>query len=186
MLASAHRFRRSTILALGLIAVLPRATQVHAQSSRTLPAGKVTAEYALAHYSDAVVRTLADLVAFPTVHEEGRSNQDLASFNAMTAYLKQSAERLGLDFTDAGAVIVIGMGRGDHRLGLLTHGDVQPADATKWAKSPFSLDSRSRAGRLIGRGTEDDKGPIAAALFAMKAVKDQGLPLTRRIELIIS
>lgn len=31
-------------------------------------------------------------------------------------------------------------------------------------------------GLLYGRGTDDDKGPVAAALLAMKAVKDLGIP----------
>ncbi len=44
----------------------------------------------------------------------------------------------------------------------------------------------SEPGRLLGRGTEDDKGPIATALYAMLAVAVRGVPLERRIELIVS
>ncbi|MEG0825442.1 MAG: Sapep family Mn(2+)-dependent dipeptidase [Oscillospiraceae bacterium] len=40
-------------------------------------------------------------------------------------------------------------------------------------------------GMLYGRGTDDDKGPLIAALFAMKAVKDLGLPLTKNARLIM-
>lgn len=39
-------------------------------------------------------------------------------------------------------------------------------------------------GLLYGRGTDDDKGPVAAALLAMKAVKDLGIPLRRNVRLI--
>jgi dipeptidase D len=68
----------------------------------------------------------------------------------------------------------------------VTHGDVQPADPSKWARSPFELDTETEPGRLIGRGAEDDKGPIAIALYAMKTLADLGVPLERRVELIVS
>lgn len=38
---------------------------------------------------------------------------------------------------------------------------------------------------LYGRGTSDDKGPLVAALFAMKAVKDLKLPLSKNVRLIL-
>lgn len=39
-------------------------------------------------------------------------------------------------------------------------------------------------GLLYGRGTDDDKGPVVAALLAMKAVKDLGIPLKRNVRLL--
>jgi dipeptidase D len=144
------------------------------------------ADYAQATYSDATVEALAQLVSFRTVHQEGIDNAENPEFRGMSDYLEGVAAELGLDFADHGNIVVIGLGEATDRLGVVTHGDVQPADPSKWAQDPFSLDSLSEPGRLIGRGAEDDKGPIAAALYAMKAVSDQGLPLSRRIELIIS
>ncbi len=137
-------------------------------------------------YAAEAVRTLADLVRFDTYHREGTSNAEHPSFRAMTAYLEAKARELGLDFVDHGAVVVLGLGQGEERLGVVTHGDVQPADGNKWARSPFELDTESEPGRLVGRGTEDDKGPIVCALYAMRAIADRGLELGRRIELIIS
>lgn len=40
-------------------------------------------------------------------------------------------------------------------------------------------------GLLYGRGTDDDKGPLVATLFAMKAVKDLGIPLQKNARLIM-
>jgi dipeptidase D len=147
---------------------------------------RAAAAYADSAYYEAMLGTLADLVAFRTVHEEGMANASNPQFRAMTAYLEQTAGELGLDFADHGEVVVIGLGQAQDRLGLVTHGDVQPADPSKWAEDPFSLDDSSEPGRLLGRGSEDDKGPIAAALYAMAAVRDHDLALGRRIELIIS
>jgi dipeptidase D len=147
---------------------------------------RAVAEFARATYSEATVATLADMLSFRTVHRDGVENAENPEFQAMSAYLEQKATEFGLDFTDHGAAIVIGLGESKDRLGLVTHGDVQPADSSKWAQDPFSLDTVSEPGRLIGRGSVDDKGPIVVALHAMKAVKDRKVPLARRIELIIS
>ena len=48
---------------------------------------------------------------------------------------------------------------------------------------PFKL--TRVGGNLYGRGSIDDKGSIATVLYAMKAVKESGLPLARTIRLMI-
>ena len=40
-------------------------------------------------------------------------------------------------------------------------------------------------GKLYGRGTADDKGPAVAALYAMRAVKELGIPLKKNVRLIL-
>jgi len=137
-------------------------------------------------HAAAVEATLADLVAFRTVAKAGTVNHTQPAFKDMTAYLRKKAHTLGLDFRDDGAVVVVGLGDSPERLGIITHGDVQPAHPESWAGDPFLLDVHSEPGRLVARGTEDDKGAIAGALYAMKALKDAGIPLKRRVELIIS
>lgn len=166
------------------LALLTLGSGVAAQAPSA--AARQAADYALATYGEAMVETLGDLLAFETVHREGLANEQNPAFTAMTTYLRQKAEAVGFDFADFGAVVVVGLGEGSKRLGVITHGDVQPADSSKWAASPFSLDRLSEPDLLVGRGVEDDKGPIATAFYAMKAVKDRGISLERRIELIIS
>jgi dipeptidase D len=150
------------------------------------PHALAAADHASRHYEAAQVELLAELVRFRTVHEDGIANAGHPQFRAFAAHLRQRAEQLGLDFRDHGAVLVVGLGDGPERLGVVTHGDVQPADPAKWKRSPFELDADSEPGRLIARGSEDDKGPIATAMYAMKSLRDLGLPLKRRIELIVS
>ena len=65
---------------------------------------------------------------------------------------------------------------------ILGHLDVVPA-GNGWTKEPFSPEICD--GKMYGRGTIDDKGPVVAALYAMKAVKESGLPLKNHVRHII-
>jgi dipeptidase D len=134
----------------------------------------------------AAVSTLATLVAFPTVAAPPTPNVQLAAFRRLKEYLSRLCDEWDFDVEDHGAAVVIGLGRAKDRLGILTHGDVQPADSKRWRGDPFSLDTTSEPGRLVGRGVEDDKASIASALHAMRTVSHLGVPLRRRIELIVS
>lgn len=174
-----HRVGPAVAAALGAAACLVGAEVPSEGAQRA-------ASYADSAYLEAAVATLADLVAFQTVHADGVPNATNPSFRAMSGYLERKAAELGLDFTDYGSVVVVGLGTARDRLGLVAHGDVVPADPAKWVQDPFTLDTLSEPGRLIGRGSIDDKGAIASALYAMAAVWEQGLPLRRRVELIVS
>ena len=143
------------------------------------------ARHAVTAYRDDVVETLAKLVSYDTVADPAVPCERNPRHGAFKAYLQQEAERLGLDFADYGCVAVVGLGEGLDRVGLVAHGDVQPVDPAKWKKSPFELDRTSEPGRLLARGAEDDKGPIATALYALKSLKDLQVPLSKRIELYV-
>ena len=65
---------------------------------------------------------------------------------------------------------------------VLAHLDVVPAGAG-WNKPPFG--GIVQDGRIWGRGAMDDKGPTIAALFAMKALKDEGFQPKKTIKLIV-
>ena len=150
------------------------------------PAARALAAEAVPRYGDAAIALLADLVAFRTVAAPPLPNVDQPEFHRLKAYLAGRAGELGLDYTDHGAAVVIGLGAAPDRIGLLTHADVQPADPARWGGDPFRLDTVTDPGRLIGRGVEDDKASIATALFAMRALADGGPPGRRRVELIVS
>lgn len=74
------------------------------------------------------------------------------------------------------------IGQGDETMGILVHLDVVPA-GDGWQTDPFGADIID--GKLYGRGTQDDKGPAVASLYAMKAVLNAGIPLTRKVRLIL-
>ncbi len=65
---------------------------------------------------------------------------------------------------------------------VLAHLDVVPA-GQGWDTNPF--EAVIKDGKIYGRGTTDDKGPAIAALFAMKALKDEGFEPNKRIKLIV-
>ncbi|GAA3320339.1 hypothetical protein GCM10020331_030930 [Ectobacillus funiculus] len=48
---------------------------------------------------------------------------------------------------------------------------------------PYAADIRN--GNIYARGAIDDKGPTMAAYYAMKIVKELGLPLRKRIRMIL-
>lgn len=68
------------------------------------------------------------------------------------------------------------------RVGILGHLDVVPVTEKDWSFPPFSVTEKD--GRLYGRGCIDNKGPVVAALFAMKAVKEL-YPGTGGVRLIV-
>lgn len=67
-------------------------------------------------------------------------------------------------------------------LGILGHLDVVPS-GDGWSFEPYSGEVSD--GYIYGRGTTDDKGPVVAALFAMKALKDAGYEPAKKIRLIL-
>lgn len=78
----------------------------------------------------------------------------------------------------------IEMGEGEDLLGILCHVDVVPAgDLATWTYPPF--EGRVVDGKLFARGAIDDKGPTMAAWLAMKLIKDAGIPLKKRVRMII-
>ena len=72
-------------------------------------------------------------------------------------------------------------GEGDEMIAVLGHLDVVP-EGEGWTFDPFGGEIRD--GKIFGRGSMDDKGPTMAALYAMAALRDSGLPLKRRIRIL--
>ena len=72
-------------------------------------------------------------------------------------------------------------GSGEEMVAVLGHLDVVPA-GDDWSFDPWG--GKIQDGRIFGRGTMDDKGPSIAALFALAALRESGLPIRRRIRLI--
>ncbi|MGG0261887.1 dipeptidase PepV [Bacillus mycoides] len=74
------------------------------------------------------------------------------------------------------------MGQGEELVGILCHVDVVP-EGDGWTTPAYSADIRD--GKIFARGAIDDKGPTMAAYYAMKIVKELGLPLSKRVRMIL-
>lgn len=72
-------------------------------------------------------------------------------------------------------------GEGDEMVAVLGHLDVVP-EGEGWTFDPFGGEIKD--GKVFGRGSMDDKGPTLAALYALAALRDSGLPLKRRIRIL--
>ena len=72
-------------------------------------------------------------------------------------------------------------GEGEEMVAVLGHLDVVPA-GDGWSFDPWGGEIKD--GKIFGRGTMDDKGPSIAALLALEALRESGLPLKRRVRLI--
>jgi len=74
-------------------------------------------------------------------------------------------------------------------IGLHAHADVVPTNPDHWVLEdgtrldPFVL---TRIGdRLYGRGSQDDKNGIVVALYAMRVIQEEQLPLLRHFRLLV-
>ena len=73
-------------------------------------------------------------------------------------------------------------GKSDKIFGILGHLDVVPA-GNDWSVDPFGGEIKD--GKMYGRGTTDDKGPVISCLYAMKALKESGYEPDATIRLIL-
>lgn len=130
-----------------------------------------------------IVRNLAELVAIPSVKGEPSGNAPFGN-DAKDALLKMRAfcDEMGFRTTIYGDAVLCADYGEDIELGILAHLDVVPAQAENWNTNPFELVERD--GVLYGRGAIDDKGPAVAVLWALKAVKELGIPLKKGVRLI--
>ena len=82
----------------------------------------------------------------------------------------------------SGYVGAVDLNQQETALHILGHLDVvDPGEG--WSVTS-AFEPKVVDGLLYGRGTDDDKGPVVAALLAMKAVKDLGIPLKHNVRLI--
>jgi len=128
---------------------------------------------------------LAELVSVPTENPPGRNYCEFAGiFEARVRRLGLECERLepfqrGGGSDDTPACLSVSYGSGDRTLYFHGHYDVVPAQSQEQFK-PLRKDHF-----LFGRGSCDMKGGIIAMLYAMLALKECGIEMDGKINLIL-
>ncbi|EJN19801.1 dipeptidase, putative [Pseudomonas sp. GM79] len=147
--------------------------------------------YARVKYGNAATETLRELVAIPTFRVDGVAQHDNPEFIKIADKLKGLAQAFNLNFRNIdNRVYEISLaGDGDEVVGIHAHADVVPVTPENWVlKDGTRLDPFKVTlvgDRLYGRGTEDDKNGIVVALYAMKIIKEEKLPLARNFKLLV-
>lgn len=135
---------------------------------------------------DAMLEDLKALLRIPSVLNESEAREG-APFGEEVKlaldWMLATGERDGFKTKDVdGYAGHLEYGEGEELLGILCHLDVVPPGGDDWTYGPFNPTLVD--GKLYARGAIDDKGPTIAAYYALKIVKELGLPISKRIRLI--
>lgn len=133
---------------------------------------------------DEMIKSIAELVSVPSVRGEAKDGMPFGekSYEALELALK-IADGFGLKTQNHdGYVGTADLNDGEQEFAILAHLDVVPA-GEGWSTDPYTVVEKDNL--IFGRGVSDDKGPAVAALYAMKAVKDLGLPISKNCRLIL-
>ncbi|MCI1245168.1 MAG: Sapep family Mn(2+)-dependent dipeptidase [Bacilli bacterium] len=128
---------------------------------------------------------LQRFVGIDSVYDEGtvKNGQPYgAGVKRALDYLAKLGEDYGfkVDKCD-GYCTELSFGEEGPLIGIYGHSDVVPVSGA-WSHPEFGGEVKD--GRMWGRGTCDDKGPLLASLYALKGLKDRGLIKGFRVKLV--
>ncbi len=137
-------------------------------------------------YKDDIIKNIIDFIAIPSVLVE-QPEKELAPFGDANVdalnFILNLGKEMGFNVYNCDNVCGhIEYGEGDEVFAILCHSDVVPAIGD-WDKDPFF--GYVKNGKIYGRGSSDDKGPAIVSLYALKALKDMGIKVNKKIRLII-
>ena len=142
-------------------------------------------------YQKELIQVLGELVAIPTVKKEDQPQHENPAIHQLGKAIEKIASGFNLDYRNVDDRIfeVTLKGTSEETIGVVTHGDIVPFNPAKWVLTdgrrldPLKL--TIIGDKMYGRGARYDKASIVAALFAMGAIKREGLALKRTIRLMI-
>ncbi len=147
--------------------------------------------YTRVKYGKAATETLRELVEIPTFNVDGVPQYKNPEFLKIAGKIQDLAKAFNLTFRNIdNRVYEISLeGTGDEVVGIHAHADVVPVTPENWVlKDGTQLDPFKVTligDRMYGRGTEDDKNGIVVAMYAMKVIKEEKLPLARNFKLLV-
>ena len=134
-----------------------------------------------------IINSVCDLIRFPSVSIENLDNISAPFGENCSAVLKfvlELGKSMGFRTKNIDNYCgYIEFGEGEELIGIIGHLDVVPAQKDDgWSTPPFEPSIRN--GKIFGRGAIDDKGPVIAALYAMKSVYEKA-KVNKRVRLIL-
>ncbi|MBC3304607.1 dipeptidase [Pseudomonas sp. SWRI18] len=147
--------------------------------------------YTRVKYGKAATDTLRELVEIPTFNVDGVPQYKNPEFIKIAGKIQALAKAFNLNFRniDNRVYEITLEGSGDEVVGIHAHADVVPVTPENWVlKDGTKLDPFKVTligDRMYGRGTEDDKNGIVVAMYAMKVIKEEKLPLARNFKLLV-
>lgn len=139
-------------------------------------AKKTEYEKLVEKYEKDLLKSLNEFVAIDSVYDaETADEQNPYGKGVSTAlkYIEKLAKKDGFIATNYdNRVVEILCGEGKNSIAILAHADVVP-EGTGWENEPFKVTEKK--GVLCGRGVADDKGPLLASYYALKALRDNKL-----------
>lgn len=130
-----------------------------------------------------MIEKLQGCIQIPSVYEEDDSPYPYGqNVQNCLEYVLNLASSMGFEVHNMdNQVGWCEYGEGEEMVAVLGHLDVVP-EGDGWSIPPY--EGRVMDGCIYGRGSMDDKGPTVAVLYALKAIKESGLPLKRRIRVL--
>lgn len=137
----------------------------------------------LENKKEEMIEFLAELIAVRSVQAAPEKNCPYGENSAKALEIMlNKCEEFGFKVESVDNYVgTVDFDENDAVLGILSHLDVVP-EGIGWTSDPYVL--KRENGVLTGRGTIDDKGPAVASLYAMKALKELGIPLKKGVRLI--
>ena len=127
-------------------------------------------------YEEVAMKTLKEFVAIDSVYDEKSADKENPFGKGVSNALKYIAEvarKDGFKVTNYdNMVIEIIIGEGPQNITIMAHADVVPT-GNGWKTNPFEVVEKD--GVLYGRGVADDKGPLVACYYGLKALKDNNM-----------
>ncbi len=133
---------------------------------------------------DTIVSETCNLINIPSVSEETGNLEIPFGEGCKKAldYTLDLGKKLGFRTKNIDNYCgYIEFGEGEKLVGIIGHLDVVPS-GDGWNTPPFEATIKDN--KIYGRGTIDDKGPVIASLYAMKAACDN-LKINSRVRLIL-
>lgn len=135
-------------------------------------------------FKEEMISSTCELIKIPSVNFESEDPYMPFGENCTKAlnYVLSLAENLGFRTKNIDHYCgYVEFGEGEQILGIIGHLDVVP-EGENWSYPPFEATIAN--GNIYGRGAIDDKGPVIASLYAMKAVMEH-CKVNKRVRLIL-